>query len=329
MHRALRRATELFQQVLRSADGRNPPRLISIAVDRDYAYDQLIFTALFRDDSADLRPDSQREVRIRWEMDRSELEDNRWGFNRTPADLSQEFRSLWYRLVEDREMERQLAPARERLLEAVRLNANPTVIETLHRNLDEMTAHVRQHHQQQLNPYIGYLSAPWSASAAQQAAAYQQQIAAQQRAALNYLNIGFSGGIEAQKKAQDLLRSWLTPDQAKQYDANKYFEVVGSDTKKRYRVYQGRQQNVWEVDEKGDKVCGWCFLPEGNLVEGDVMLGQKIALETNEREALKKANKFGQRTPPMSREDQRMMQYIGHSGGWDFFGNHVSWSVGS
>jgi hypothetical protein len=30
----------------------------------------------------------------------------------------------------------------------------------------------------------------------------------------------------------------------------------------------------------------WCFVPEGNLVAGDVMLAQKIALETNERAAL-------------------------------------------
>jgi hypothetical protein len=30
----------------------------------------------------------------------------------------------------------------------------------------------------------------------------------------------------------------------------------------------------------GDKVCAWCFVPEGNLAAGDCMLAQKIALET-------------------------------------------------
>jgi hypothetical protein len=34
------------------------------------------------------------------------------------------------------------------------------------------------------------------------------------------------------------------------------------------------------------------FVPMGDLVPGDVMLAQKIALETNERAALAVANKF-------------------------------------
>ena len=37
---------------------------------------------------------------------------------------------------------------------------------------------------------------------------------------------------------------------------------------------------------------GWCFVPEGNLVPGDVMLAQKIALETDERGALAVARQF-------------------------------------
>ena len=37
--------------------------------------------------------------------------------------------------------------------------------------------------------------------------------------------------------------------------------------------------NIDELSTKGDKVMGWCFLPSGGLCAGDVMLGQKIALE--------------------------------------------------
>jgi hypothetical protein len=37
---------------------------------------------------------------------------------------------------------------------------------------------------------------------------------------------------------------------------------------------------------------GWCFVPRGQLVPGDVMLAQKIALETNETAALAVANRF-------------------------------------
>jgi hypothetical protein len=35
---------------------------------------------------------------------------------------------------------------------------------------------------------------------------------------------------------------------------------------------------------------GLCFMPLGRLVAGDVILAQKIALETDERSALKVAN---------------------------------------
>jgi hypothetical protein len=38
--------------------------------------------------------------------------------------------------------------------------------------------------------------------------------------------------------------------------------------------------------------AGWCFVPKDNLVAGDVMLAQKIALETDERGALAVANNF-------------------------------------
>ena len=40
--------------------------------------------------------------------------------------------------------------------------------------------------------------------------------------------------------------------------------------------------NVHEVDAAGRPKVGWCFMPVGHLVAGDIMLAQKIALETNE-----------------------------------------------
>ena len=49
--------------------------------------------------------------------------------------------------------------------------------------------------------------------------------------------------------------------------------------------------NVMELDYIGQPVCRWCFVPDGSLVAGDVMLTQKIALETNERDALAVANR--------------------------------------
>jgi hypothetical protein len=49
---------------------------------------------------------------------------------------------------------------------------------------------------------------------------------------------------------------------------------------------------VEELDKAGNPKIGWCFVPKGNLGPGDVMLAQKIALETNETGALIVANRF-------------------------------------
>ena len=49
--------------------------------------------------------------------------------------------------------------------------------------------------------------------------------------------------------------------------------------------------NVHELDSVGNRVCEWCFLPEGKLAAGDVMLAQKIALEKFESQALAVANR--------------------------------------
>jgi hypothetical protein len=50
--------------------------------------------------------------------------------------------------------------------------------------------------------------------------------------------------------------------------------------------------NIHEIDGAGCPRGGWCFVPKGHLVASDVMLAQKIALETDERGALAVANKF-------------------------------------
>ena len=49
--------------------------------------------------------------------------------------------------------------------------------------------------------------------------------------------------------------------------------------------------NIDELNSDGRVVAQWCFAPQGKLVVGDVMLAQKIALETMELEALRKANR--------------------------------------
>ena len=100
-----------------------------------------------------------------------------------------------------------------------------------------------------------------------------------------------------------LLREWLSPEQKAQFDGSKCFDVVGCDSQKRYRICQGRGTNLHELDDAGRPVMGWCFVPSGHLVAGDVMLAQKIALETNERAALAVANRFPVQVPRRTNSD--------------------------
>jgi hypothetical protein len=68
----------------------------------------------------------------------------------------------------------------------------------------------------------------------------------------------------------------------------------------RYRIAFGTVQNVVQIDRSGEPELGRCFMPEGNLVAGDCMLAQKIAIENCEEEVLRtslpfqvlKANRF-------------------------------------
>jgi hypothetical protein len=95
---------------------------------------------------------------------------------------------------------------------------------------------------------------------------------------------------EAEEKGDKLLQSWLTPEQGRQWRSRRQFEVVGCDTGTRYRIIHSAVMNVLQLDDTGRCVARWCFMPGGELVSGDVLLAQKVALETMERTALSVAN---------------------------------------
>ena len=99
-------------------------------------------------------------------------------------------------------------------------------------------------------------------------------------------------GRAREARGLKLLKEWLSPEQLAQYEANGYFDVTGCDSGKRYRIRHGTGTNVYEMDDAGRTRAGWCFAPEQSLVAADVVLAQKIALETNERGALAVANLF-------------------------------------
>ena len=111
--------------------------------------------------------------------------------------------------------------------------------------------------------------------------------------------LGFRYGYwEREARGLELLKEWLSPEQFAQYDAKSYFEVTGCHSGKRYRISHSTTMNIHELDGAGYPCVGWCFAPKGYLVAGDVMLAQKIALETDERGALAVANRFFVPTGP-------------------------------
>jgi hypothetical protein len=104
---------------------------------------------------------------------------------------------------------------------------------------------------------------------------------------------GFGYGYwEREARGLKLLKQWLSPEQFALYDAKSYFEVTGCHSGKRYRISHGTSMNIHELDGAGCPCVGWCFVPKGHLVAGDIMLAQKIAMETDERGALAVANRF-------------------------------------
>lgn len=102
---------------------------------------------------------------------------------------------------------------------------------------------------------------------------------------------------EAEARGEQLLKEWLSPAQLQQYEEQGAFEVLGRETGTRYRITKGRTFNVHELDRAGRFVSSLCFAPEGHLATGDIMLAQKVALETHERAALTVANRQSQSQP--------------------------------
>jgi hypothetical protein len=101
---------------------------------------------------------------------------------------------------------------------------------------------------------------------------------------------GFDDGNSASVRGMRLLKSQLTPAQVRQYEYYGWFDVIGGETGHRFRIHRGDVLNVDEYDSTGKCVLRWCFMPIGNLVRGDVLLAQKLAIELFESQARSIAN---------------------------------------
>jgi hypothetical protein len=104
-----------------------------------------------------------------------------------------------------------------------------------------------------------------------------------------YREVGYT---ETEARAIKLLKEWLSAQQLAQFNAHRYFDVIGCHSGKRYRIHHGTATNIYELDYAGRPQSVLCFVPNFPLAAGDVMLAQKIALETDEWSALAVAKRF-------------------------------------
>jgi hypothetical protein len=61
----------------------------------------------------------------------------------------------------------------------------------------------------------------------------------------------------AERRGIALLRSWLTPEQAKQWDSCREFDVIGGETGTRYRITPGTAMNIRQLDSVGHTIAEW------------------------------------------------------------------------
>jgi hypothetical protein len=109
----------------------------------------------------------------------------------------------------------------------------------------------------------------------------------------------FEQADSPEERGMRLLRAHLTSAQREQFDRCSFFEVVGGQTGRRYRVHRAHLINIEELDGTGCCTRRLCFSPRGHLPLGDILLAQKTSLELFEDAALAVAGRWASsvRTP--------------------------------
>jgi hypothetical protein len=95
---------------------------------------------------------------------------------------------------------------------------------------------------------------------------------------------------EALERAESSLLSLLSPDQRESYAKDKKFHVITAEGK-RYEIdCRKRMHNVFELNERGQRVLELCIYQTGNTPLPDNIAAQKLLLESDEKEFRRIAN---------------------------------------
>lgn len=108
------------------------------------------------------------------------------------------------------------------------------------------------------------------------------------------LNAEQDARLQADRKAEALLKTMLTADQRCQYESGlRYFDVLTTKDGKtrRYRIEHGWAGNVFLMDDNGRPIERFCIHPALKVPVADNLIAQKLLLETDEEKFLSIANK--------------------------------------
>ena len=99
------------------------------------------------------------------------------------------------------------------------------------------------------------------------------------------------GWSRAERRAADLLRDTLTPEQMRQLVWRGYLEIPSPTEPQRvYRV--PKKKGYVQVMENGRAIMRLCLQPVEYLPDADVIVLHKLMIEANEETYLQKANKY-------------------------------------
>lgn len=111
------------------------------------------------------------------------------------------------------------------------------------------------------------------------------------RAPLGHRPQSFRGKLEAELRAETLLREVLSAPEYQQLSRQGYIDIPSPSLHRRfYRVPRYRGQV--KVYEDGRPIMGLCVQPVEPMPDGDVVLMHKLMIEGNEQEYLRIANHF-------------------------------------
>lgn len=107
----------------------------------------------------------------------------------------------------------------------------------------------------------------------------------------------------AARRARTLLRAHLSKEQRRSLRQHDYFEleaIYPDGSTKRFQINRGSHGNVYELDASGARIRKFCVQPDG-IPTGDIMLAQKLWIETDPVKFERMANVTDLRTGRLQR----------------------------